>query len=207
MRIRSLAVTLLASACATAPAITPVATKVTVAPSRADAPATRNAASPAPASASAPSLLVHVEAESAELASAVRGVIAQHAFATAWPGGLPARADLESRGAAAYIVVPTVQEVSVQKTGTSASITCRIEITVAPWHGTDGGERWEVERAANASGTARATTSTRGAERGVRDCLHEVAISVTTNRILPFIRRAPTSVPGVGVSMRTAAPR
>lgn len=153
-------------------------------------------------SAPAPTLLVHVDASTdpqqkiphdvrARLAAIVKDTIASRAYATAWPGGLPRQAELAASGARAYIVASTIHEVEVKRKGSRASITCRVEIRIAPWYGVDGGEHWELTNAAVATGTARVTTGLRDelVRLGVRDCVLDVAEAVTADKILPFLRR------------------
>ena len=70
-------------------------------------------------------------------------------------------------------------------------MSCKVEIRVAPWTGTDGGEKWEANKAASASGSAKAMTgnSDREIAGGVRDCLEAVAEDVTTRQVMPFLKR------------------
>ena len=62
---------------------------------------------------------------------------------------------------------------------------------IAPWTGNDGGEKWEANKAASASGSAKAQTgnSQREIDGGVRDCLEAVAEDVTTRQVVPFLKR------------------
>lgn len=151
-------------------------------------------AGPVARGAQLPVLLVHVDDcardRTQTVSTIVRHVIVGQRYATEWPGGLPTEAALTARGARAYVVVPTVETVEVARAGGRARIECRIEIRVSPWRGTDGGERWEAEVAARATGTARVDTSPRDSaiEAGTRDCLREVAEQVTTHRVVPFLR-------------------
>lgn len=185
-----------------APSHAPIATPAHVANGTAVVRSTRvTIATARPSPAPAPSFLVHVDDATdvsrsishgvgGEVTRSVRRAIEDSAYATSWPGGLPRSADLESRGARAFVVVPTVHEVAIERSGGSASIRCRVGIRVAPWRGVDGGETWEVATAATAMGSARATTSARtpAIEAGIRDCLREVAETVATHRIVPFLK-------------------
>ena len=62
---------------------------------------------------------------------------------------------------------------------------------MAPWSGKDGGEKWEANRAASASGSAKATTGNkeRDIQGGVRDCIEAVAEDVTSRQVMPFLKR------------------
>ena len=64
-------------------------------------------------------------------------------------------------------------------------------VRVAPWMGKDGGERWEANRAASASGSAKAMTGNRDrdVQSGLRDCVEAVAEDVTARQVLPFLKQ------------------
>lgn len=112
-------------------------------------------------------------------------------YATTWPGGLPTSAELASARSRGFIVASTVKKLDITKSGTQAQIACTVAIRVAPWQGKDGGEKWEANRAASASGSAKATTGTkdRDIQGGVRDCLEAVAEDVTARQVVPFLKR------------------
>jgi hypothetical protein len=113
-------------------------------------------------------------------------------YATIWPGGiLPTSADLATHRSRAFIVASTVKKIEITKQGTQTEIACTVAVRVAPWNGRDGGERWEANRAASASGSAKATTSNRerDVQGGVRDCLEAVAEDVTSRQVVPFLNR------------------
>jgi hypothetical protein len=62
---------------------------------------------------------------------------------------------------------------------------------VAPWSGTDGSETWTAQRAASASGSGKAITTSdpAGIAGGMRDCVLAVAEEVTANEVVPFLRK------------------
>lgn len=128
---------------------------------------------------------------SARLTSAVKGSVEKAGFATSWPGGLPTASDLERAHAHAYIVASTVKTINYSRVGRQTQIACTVAIRVAPWSGSDGGEKWEASKAAQAQGSAKATTgsSDRDIKSGVRDCLEAVAEDITSRQILPFLKR------------------
>ena len=84
----------------------------------------------------------------------------------------------------------TVKHIDIAKVSRQTQISCKLEIRVAPWSGIDGGERWEANKAASASGSAKAMTgnSDREIAGGMRDCLEAVAEDVTARHILPFLK-------------------
>ncbi len=111
-------------------------------------------------------------------------------YATSWPGGLPTSTELASSRSRAYIVASTVKRVDIERTGRQTQIACTVSIRVAPWAGKDAGEKWEANKAASASGSAKAMTgnSERDIQGGVRDCLEAVSEDVTSRQVLPFLK-------------------
>ncbi|HEV7559403.1 MAG TPA: HEAT repeat domain-containing protein [Kofleriaceae bacterium] len=126
------------------------------------------------------------------LTRVVKKNVERTGYATTWPGGLPTSAELgKSR---AFIVASTVKMVEITKAGRKTEIACTVEIRVATWSGKDGGERWEANKAASASGSAKATTGNadRDVAGGVRDCVEAVAEDITARQVVPFLRRLAT---------------
>jgi HEAT repeats len=112
-------------------------------------------------------------------------------YSTTWPGGLPTGKELASNKSQGYIVASTVKKIEVTKAGRGTTIACTVAIRIAPWSGKDGGEKWEANRAASASGSAKAMTGNSPNEvaSGMRDCLEAVAEDVTTRQVVPFLKR------------------
>lgn len=127
----------------------------------------------------------------ARVAKIVKKSIEKTGYATSWPGGLPTSKDLSSSKAQAYIVASTVKKIEVTKGARQSTIACTVAIRVAPWGGKDGGEKWEANKAASASGSAKAMTgnSDRDVQSGMRDCLEAVAEDVANRQVVPFIKR------------------
>jgi hypothetical protein len=121
----------------------------------------------------------------------VRTSVERTGYATSWPGGLPTNAELSSNRSRAFIVASTVKRIDIKKAGATTLINCTVAIRVAPWSGKDGGERWEANKAASASGSAKATTGwkARDIQSGVRDCIEAVAEDVTSRQVVPFLKR------------------
>jgi hypothetical protein len=128
---------------------------------------------------------------SARLTRIVKNGVEKTGYATVWPGGLPTSADLSSSRSRGFIIASTVKKVDITKSGGQTQIACTVVLRVAPWNGTDGGERWEANRAASASGSAKATTGSRerDIQSGVRECVEAVAEDVTSRQVLPFLKR------------------
>ncbi len=129
---------------------------------------------------------------SARLTRIVKTSIDRTGYATSWPGNaLPTAADLTSSRSRAFIVASTVKKVDITKAGSQTQIACTVVLRIAPWSGTDGGERWEANKAASASGSAKATTGNRDRDiqTGVRDCVEAVAEDVTSRQVVPFLKR------------------
>jgi hypothetical protein len=125
------------------------------------------------------------------LARILKRGIERTGYATTWPGGLPTQVELASSHARAFIVASSVKKIEISKVSRQTQVSCKVEIRVAPWSGTDGGEKWEANKAASASGSAKAMTgnSDREIAGGVRDCLDAVAEDVTTRQVMPFLKR------------------
>lgn len=125
------------------------------------------------------------------LARVVKRSLERTGYATSWPGGLPTQTDLVANHSRGFIVASTVKHIDISKVSRQTQISCKVEIRVAPWSGIDGGERWEANKAASASGSAKAMTgnSDRDIAGGMRDCLEAVAEDVTARHILPFLKR------------------
>ncbi|MDX2093143.1 MAG: HEAT repeat domain-containing protein [Kofleriaceae bacterium] len=155
-----------------------------------------------------PSVFVNVDATmdqskklpketSANVTKIVKTNVERTGYATSWPGGLPTQAELSSSRSRAFIVASTIKKVDVQKSGTQAQIACTVAIRVAPWGGKDGGEKWEANKAASASGSAKATTPARerDIQSGIRDCVEAVAEDVTARQVVPFLKRVAIAGP------------
>ncbi|MEZ4363142.1 MAG: HEAT repeat domain-containing protein [Kofleriaceae bacterium] len=128
----------------------------------------------------------------ARLTAQVKRSVSRMGYATAWPGNLPTAGDLHTNQARAYLIVPTVKKLEVKRqTARTAEIACTVSIRVAPWLGVDGQELWEAERAASASGSAKAQTGSSEGEvaSGMRDCVEAVAEEISTRQVLPFLQR------------------
>lgn len=125
------------------------------------------------------------------IARIVKKSVERTGYATSWPGGLPTQIDLTTNHSRAFIVASTVKKIEISKVSRQTQVSCKVEIRVAPWSGTDGGEKWEANKAASASGSAKAVTgnSDRDIASGVRDCIEAVAEDVTARHIMPFLKR------------------
>ena len=125
------------------------------------------------------------------LAKIVRKSVERTGYSTSWPGGLPTQTDLSSAHSRAFIIASTVKKIEISKVSRQTQISCKVEIRVAPWSGSDGGEKWEANKAASASGSAKAVTGNTDREiaGGVRDCLEAVAEDVTARQVMPFLKR------------------
>jgi hypothetical protein len=121
----------------------------------------------------------------------LRKSVESKGYATSWPGGLPTSAELSSNRSRAFIVAGTVKKIEITKVGGRTQIACTVAVRVAPWMGKDGGERWEANRAASASGSAKATTGNRDrdVQSGLRDCVEAVAEDVASRQVLPFLKQ------------------
>lgn len=132
----------------------------------------------------------------ARITKVVKHGIERTGYVTSWPGGLPTSADLTSANSHAFIVASTVKNIKTSQIGRRTKIACTVAIRVAPWRGRDGGETWEANQAASASGSATAMTGNSDHEiaGGVTACLETVSENVTANQVLPFLKRLATTM-------------
>jgi hypothetical protein len=88
-----------------------------------------------------------------------------------------------------------VKKLEITKTGSQTQIACTVAVRIAPWNGRDGGEKWEANRAASASGSAKATVgnSPKMVSGGINDCIEAVAENVTSQQVVPFLKRLATT--------------
>jgi hypothetical protein len=117
-------------------------------------------------------------------------------YATQWPGGsLPTGAELASAKSRAFIVASTVKTIQITTQGSQTQIACSVAVRIAPWTGRDGGERWEANRAASASGNAKVMTGSkpRSVSNGITDCIEAVTENVTSSQVVPFLKRIATT--------------
>jgi hypothetical protein len=124
------------------------------------------------------------------LARIVRRGVERTGYTTSWPGGLPTSKELASNRTQGYIVASTVKKIEVTRGGKQVMIACTVAVRVAPWSGKDGGEKWEANRAASASGSAKAMTGSSASDinNGMRDCIEAVAEDVTNRQVVPFLK-------------------
>lgn len=127
----------------------------------------------------------------ARVVKIVKRSIEKTGYATTWPGGLPTSKELSQANSQAYIVAANVKAIDITKGARQTTIACTVAIRVAPWSGKDGGEKWEANKAASASGSAKAMTgnSESAVMSGMRDCIDAVAEDVTNRQVVPFLRR------------------
>jgi hypothetical protein len=133
-------------------------------------------------------------ASAARLQSIVQKDVAATGYSTSWPGGLPTQAQLGN--ARAYIVASTVKTLDIASAGHTTNIGCTVAIRVSPWGGKDGGERWEANKSASASGSAKVTTGSgpKDIEGGVHDCIEAVGEDITNRQVVPFLKKLVTSI-------------
>lgn len=124
------------------------------------------------------------------LSSVVKKTVERTGYSTSWgSGGLPSSQELgKTRG---FIVASTVKTIDITHSGHQTQIACTVQIRVAPWGGRDAGERWEANKAASATGSAKATTGEKDKDiaSGVKDCIEAVGEDVTQRQVVPFLKK------------------
>jgi hypothetical protein len=131
-------------------------------------------------------------ANSGRVMSIVKKNVDGTGYSTSWPsGGLPSESDLDSNSTRGFIVASTVKKIDISKVNGGTQIACTLAVRIAPWAGKDGGEKWEANKAASASGSAKAMTGNRDKDvaGGIRDCLEAVAEDITSRQVVPFLKR------------------
>jgi hypothetical protein len=133
------------------------------------------------------------KAATPELEKAVKSEVARASrdFAVDWGGSLPTGRELEQLGTRAFVVDASVAKIQIRQANGRAEVTCSIEIRVAPWGGSDGEERWVANQMGKATGSGKATTGStqRAIDGGIIDCVAAVGEQLTSDQIVPFIRR------------------
>ena len=124
----------------------------------------------------------------------VRGALRKHApeYRLDWPTQSPPTAsDLERARMRAYRVQAAVMEYRIQPRGSMAEVECQVTVQVNPWQGSDTAERWSERQAAAASGRGRVRGDNRreAIAAAQRDCVTTVAERITSEQVVPFLRR------------------
>jgi hypothetical protein len=124
----------------------------------------------------------------------VRGALRKHApeYRLDWPTpSLPTSSELDQARMRAYRVQPAVAEYRIQPRGSLADVECTVTVQVNPWQGSDTAERWSEREAASASGRGRVRGDNRreAIAAAQRDCVTTVAERITTEQVVPFLRR------------------
>ncbi len=88
----------------------------------------------------------------------------------------------------------SVDSLRVKSYDSYQEVHCAVSIQVNPWQGEGRTERWQMDRAAQASGKGRAVAAPGRVGIGAAklDCLMTVTKSVAAKRLVPFIRRVST---------------
>jgi hypothetical protein len=130
-------------------------------------------------------------ATTASLTKVVRGAVKQKGYSVDWPGGTPTQQQLADSNALGIVVGATVKQIDITPKGNKTEVACTVAIRIAPWNGSDGAEAWEANRAASASGSAKAVTGSgdRAVAGGIRDCVEAVGQEITSRQVVPFIKR------------------
>jgi hypothetical protein len=109
-----------------------------------------------------------------------------------WPSQSPPTAgELKQARLHAYRVQPSVMELRIEARGSQAEIQCTVALHVNPWQGSDSAELWSEKQAASATGRGRVTGANRqdAIAAAQRDCVVTVAERITSEQVVPFLRR------------------
>ena len=124
----------------------------------------------------------------------VRGALRKHVpeYRLDWPSQrAPTASDLEQARTRAYRVQAAVMEYRIHPRGRQAEVECAVTVQVNPWEGSDTAERWSERQAASASGRGRVRGDNHreAIAAAQRDCVTTVAERITTEQVVPFLRR------------------
>lgn len=129
-----------------------------------------------------------------QLHDAVRAVLRKKVpeYRLEWSSqGLPTADQLTQARMRAYRVQPSVMAFRIDKRGAQAEIECTVALQVNPWQGSDSAERWSEQQAASATGRGRVLGANRqdAIAAAQRDCVVTVAERITSEQVVPFLRR------------------
>ena len=129
-----------------------------------------------------------------QLHDAVRGMLRRKMpeYRLDWPSQSPPTADqLKQARLHAYRVQPSVTEFRIEARGSQAEVQCTVALHVNPWQGSDSAERWSEKQAASATGRGRVTGANHkdAIAAAQRDCVVTVAERITSEQVVPFLRR------------------
>jgi hypothetical protein len=132
------------------------------------------------------------------LQDAVRATLRKHLpkYRLDWPSQSPPTAsELTQARMRAYRVQAAVTAYDIQQRGTLAEIECTVALQVNAWQGSDTAERWSEQQAASATGRGRVSGANRrdAIAAAQRDCVTAVAERITSEQVVPFLRRLESS--------------
>jgi hypothetical protein len=121
----------------------------------------------------------------------VRKTVEDAGFVTMWPNGAPTKAELAKQGTQGFVVISTIKKIDIKKKRDKSEIGCTLAIRISPWSGKDGSEKWEANRSAAASGSAKTSTSSDAADikTGVSDCVEALTEDLMRKQAAPFLKK------------------
>jgi hypothetical protein len=102
-------------------------------------------------------------------------------MATSWPGGPPSKAVLDAKGAVGFYIDGTLNELKVKETGSSATVSCRINMLLASYPDRS------IFALLNGGATVQATGSTSEIALAREDCVSAVVEDLIAKKIVPTI--------------------
>lgn len=107
----------------------------------------------------------------------------QPSWLQSWPGGgLPTAAQLHQKKFAGFYIDGTLDSVTVNKSGNSATVTCKVNAYLAEFPSKN------IIAPGNGQANVQGGASARDIELGTQDCVQAVIESLITKRIVPTIK-------------------
>lgn len=103
-------------------------------------------------------------------------------MATTWPGGTPSKAALASKGVAGFYVDGTLNELKIDKSGSSAKVSCKISMLLASYPDKS------VFGFLNGGAAVQSSSSDRDIALAREDCVTAVVEDLIAKKIVPTIK-------------------
>jgi hypothetical protein len=101
---------------------------------------------------------------------------------TTWPGGVPTKAALDKKGVLGFYVDGTLNEVKIDKSGSSSTVSCKISMLLASFPDKS------VFGFLNGGAKVQASSSPRDVDMAREDCVSAVVEDLIAKKIVPTIK-------------------
>ena len=101
---------------------------------------------------------------------------------TTWPGGVPTKAALDGKGVLGFYVDGTLNELKIEKAGSSSNVSCKISMLLASFPDKS------VFGFLNGGAKVQASSSPRDVDLAREDCVSAVVEDLIAKKIVPTIK-------------------